>query len=113
MKLLVSAGALDAGAPKPRIATEYWPGLTAMYAETPPYPTSRRTVACSGSPNGYMYMSMAGALGDRWAIRTHPSCVAAVLADAAGDAAATKVAVPPTSTVMAASRARWRDSLIS
>ena len=36
MKLVVSAGLLDAGAPKPRIATVYWPGLTAMYAETAP-----------------------------------------------------------------------------
>ena len=36
MKLLVNAGVLVAGAPKPRIATEYWPGATAMYAETSP-----------------------------------------------------------------------------
>ena len=29
MKLLVSTGLLEAGAPKPRIATVYWPGMTA------------------------------------------------------------------------------------
>jgi hypothetical protein len=36
MKLAVSAGLLVADAPKPRIATVYWPGTTATYAETAP-----------------------------------------------------------------------------
>jgi hypothetical protein len=36
MKLEVRAGLLVAAAPKPRIATVYWPGTTAMYAETAP-----------------------------------------------------------------------------
>src|ERR1700733_10037816 len=56
-------------------------------------------------------MSIAGALGDRWAIRTQPSWVAAGSAEdldaasAAGDAAATKTAAPPSKVVIAASRA--------
>ena len=50
---------------------------------------------------------MAGALGDRWAIRTQASDEAAgaadvvVAADAAGDVAATKAAAPPSSMVIA------------
>jgi hypothetical protein len=61
-------------------------------------------------------MSMAGALGDRWAIRTHASWVAAgatepeVAADAAGAAAATRAAAPPSSVVIAASRASLLSS---
>jgi hypothetical protein len=36
MKLVTRTGELDAGAPAARIATVYWPGLNAMYSETPP-----------------------------------------------------------------------------
>src|SRR5208282_2155179 len=55
-------------------------------------------------------MSMAGAFGDRWAIRTHPSGAAA--ADAAGEVAATKAAVPPSNVVTATSRAQCLRSFI-
>src|SRR5271170_4937269 len=71
-----------------------------------------------GSPNGYRYMSMAGALGDRWAIRTHPSCVAAGdaaatdAADAAGGAAAARTAAPPSKAVIAASLAICLNNLM-
>jgi hypothetical protein len=57
-------------------------------------------------------MSMAGALGDRWAIRTQASCEAAGAADAAGDVAATRAAVPPSTMVIAASRASLLKSLM-
>src|SRR5580704_6974614 len=72
-------------------------------------------IGCPGSPNGYRYMSMAGALGDRWAIRTQASGEApgaVVAADAAGDVAATTAAVPPSSIVIAASRANLLSSLM-
>src|SRR5215472_3535351 len=63
-------------------------------------------------------MSMAGAAGDRWAHRTHPSCMAAGAAeaagaaDAAGDVAAANPAVPPSSMATVASRATWQSSLM-
>ena len=60
-------------------------------------------------------MSIAGASGDRWAIRTHPSCAAAAAAgaaDAAADVAATAAAVLPRSAVIIASRARCESSRI-
>src|ERR1700733_187289 len=60
-------------------------------------------------------MSMAGASGDRWAIRTHPSWVAAGdvdAADAAGDVAETRTAVPPSSVAIVASLARCLKSLM-
>ena len=54
MNVVASTGGLDADAPNARIATVYWPGLTAMYGETPPYATCLSTVGWLGSPNGYM-----------------------------------------------------------
>src|ERR1700685_2559161 len=60
-------------------------------------------------------MSMAGASGDRWAIRTHPPCVADGAVDeanAGGEVAAMKVAVPPSRVPIAASLAICRSSLI-
>jgi hypothetical protein len=51
-------------------------------------------------------MSMAGAWGDRWAIRIHPSFPADDAADAAGDVAATMAAVLASKVVIMAIRAR-------
>src|SRR5450755_1600842 len=58
-------------------------------------------------------MSMAGASGDRWAIRTHPFCAAAGAAgavDAAAVVAATRATVPQRSVMIAASRAKRRSN---
>src|SRR6516162_6752485 len=63
-------------------------------------------------------MSMAGASGERWAHRTHPSCMAADAvealdaADAAGDMAAARAPAPTSSAAIVASRAECRKSLI-
>src|ERR1700721_4330432 len=60
-------------------------------------------------------MSMAGAFGDRWAIRTHPSCAAVGTVDdakAGGEVAATRVAAPPSRVAIVTSRAIGRNSLI-
>jgi hypothetical protein len=57
---------------------------------------------------------MAGALGDRWAIRTQaPDGAAAVdAAEAAGDVAAMRAIVPPNRMVIVASRERLLSSLM-
>jgi hypothetical protein len=59
-------------------------------------------------PKGYTYISMAGASGDRWAIRIHPSFPVAGAADATGDVAATTAAVLASRVVIIAIRARLR-----
>src|SRR3984957_2547475 len=69
-------------------------------------------VGWPGRPNGYRYMSMAGAFGDRWAIRTQPSGAAAAAAEAAGDADRTRAAGPASKTAIIASRAIRRNNLM-
>src|ERR1700693_1982102 len=63
-------------------------------------------------------MSMVGALGDRGAIRTHPCCIDARgaeeidAADAAGDAAEARTALPPSKVVIVASLAMCLNNLM-